>query len=251
MNKEFEEKIQETKKIKLTEEEKLHAKNALIALMGKHKKPSIFAQAFGSVKFILKPAYIVIFIFIAGGTGTAFAAETSLPGDVLYPIKTGVVEEIREVFTFTDEQKAVWTARRAERRLEEMQKLEEKNQLKQEIIERVENNFQRHEEKVDSLIRKLEENNNPNAAKIKVRLQNSIEVHKEMLKRLEDKKQRLEKKSTEKFEKLEKPKNPENPEKLKKPKNPANPTKNPEKINKPPQDNTSHNKFSPDAKENK
>jgi len=215
MNKEFNEKIQKAKEIKLTNEEKSRTKNILIALMNKHKKPSIFTRAFNTMKFMLKPAYVIILMFIASGVGTAFAAESSLPGDFLYPVKTNIIEEVRGVFAFTDEQKAAWAARRIERRLEEMKKLEEKNQLRQEITERIENNFKRHEEKVNALIRKLEGNNNPNAARIKTRLQNSIEVHKAILKKLEDKK----------FEKLEKPKLPES-------KNAQNKIKNLKKINK-------------------
>lgn len=55
--------------------------------------------------------------------GVSFAAERSVPGNSLYPVKVGFSEEVRGWFAFGDEAKAVWEARRAERRLEEAEEL--------------------------------------------------------------------------------------------------------------------------------
>ena len=67
-------------------------------------------------------------IFISGitaavvlfGFGSAsFAAEGSLPGELLYPVKVHVNESFQKLTSFTDEQKATTEVRIAGRRLAE------------------------------------------------------------------------------------------------------------------------------------
>ena len=64
------------------------------------------------------PAFAVVFVLILGG-GTAAAAEGALPGDILYPVKVYVNEEMRATLTVSPKAKADWAVDRAERRLEE------------------------------------------------------------------------------------------------------------------------------------
>ncbi|MBI4433994.1 hypothetical protein HY632_04415 [Candidatus Uhrbacteria bacterium] len=61
-------------------------------------------------------------VLLAGG-GVAAAAERTLPGEFLYPVKIHVNEEVRAAFTIRPRARAQWDARRAERRLEEMETL--------------------------------------------------------------------------------------------------------------------------------
>ena len=64
------------------------------------------------------PVFAATLLFLVGGT-TAVAAEGALPGDILYPIKVSVNEEVRAAFALSNEAKANWSIARAERRLEE------------------------------------------------------------------------------------------------------------------------------------
>ena len=64
------------------------------------------------------PAFAMVLILVVGG-GTAAAAEGALPGDILYPIKVHVNEEMRATLAVSPKAKADWAVDRAERRLEE------------------------------------------------------------------------------------------------------------------------------------
>lgn len=56
-------------------------------------------------------------------SGTSYAAEGSLPGDFLYPIKVNMNEEVRGLFVFSVNARAGWEVARVERRLEEAEHL--------------------------------------------------------------------------------------------------------------------------------
>lgn len=69
-------------------------------------------------------AAIVILVLIGGSTVTASAS--SLPGDVLYPVKTAT-EKVQGFFTFGREAKASFHIKLAQRRLNELELLTEGN----------------------------------------------------------------------------------------------------------------------------
>ncbi|MFA5997517.1 MAG: hypothetical protein WC791_03455 [Candidatus Paceibacterota bacterium] len=57
------------------------------------------------------------------GSSVSFAAEGSVPGDILYPVKVGVNENVRRVVAVTPEAKAALDVALVERRLVEIEKL--------------------------------------------------------------------------------------------------------------------------------
>ena len=68
---------------------------------------------------------VVLLLFVAGGS-TVAASNDSLPGDLLYPVKTGV-EQVRMWFATTDTGKARLHAQFANRRIEEIIRIIEKD----------------------------------------------------------------------------------------------------------------------------
>lgn len=70
----------------------------------------------------------VAFVAIAG-TGTAYAAGNSLPGEPLYGFKINLEEPIQGAFALSAEAQATWNAQLAARRLSEAEQLAVKNQL--------------------------------------------------------------------------------------------------------------------------
>ena len=62
----------------------------------------------------------VILCISAAGTGTAYASQSSLPGDILYPVKLGT-EQLQRVITFNDAAKVELELKFANTRLEEME----------------------------------------------------------------------------------------------------------------------------------
>jgi len=63
-------------------------------------------------------APLMLVIIIIGG-GTSYAAESSLPGDLLYPVKIHVNESVVSDFSFTALSQAKWAVQKVKRRLAE------------------------------------------------------------------------------------------------------------------------------------
>ena len=82
---------------------------------------------------LLKPAWatmILIVIVLAAGSGTVYAANSSLPGEPLYAVKTAT-ESVRMAFAFSEEAKADLYVRLADRRVSEIVKMAEKGNAKE------------------------------------------------------------------------------------------------------------------------
>jgi hypothetical protein len=74
----------------------------------------------------------VVAIFVVVGvvsSSVAFAAEGTIPGDVLYPVKTDITEPLIGTLQATPEAKGAWNATVAERRLSEATELAAAHQL--------------------------------------------------------------------------------------------------------------------------
>lgn len=82
-----------------------HTRNAFIPSF----KPALAAFA------------LALILMISGSV--SLAAERALPGDMLYPIKVDVNEEVREKLLFSQEAQALFELQRIERRLEEAEML--------------------------------------------------------------------------------------------------------------------------------
>lgn len=100
-------------------------------------------------------AVVAVFavIFVMGGLSAA--ANSALPGDVLYPIKH-ILEDARSTFTFSDESKAEWEVRRLERRIDEVALLEGMGELDIKKRERLEEHIAEHAGRVSELAQKVE-----------------------------------------------------------------------------------------------
>lgn len=64
-------------------------------------------------------AGLLAFVILAGGAGSAYASQSSLPGDLLYPVKIGM-ENIQVAITRDPEEKAYLYLKIAERRINEI-----------------------------------------------------------------------------------------------------------------------------------
>lgn len=91
------------------------------------------------------------------GSTLSFAAENTAPGDLLYPIKVGINEQVRGIVAITPKAKADWEVQLAERRLKEMEKLAIEANISPEIKVLAKQNFTASSERVKSRILKLEE----------------------------------------------------------------------------------------------
>lgn len=84
--------------------------------------------------------------------GIAFASEQSLPGDVLYPLKTELVEPLRGSFAYGEEANALWQSKLIARRVSEVDMLAQAERLDDAIKEKVEAELNEHGGQVQASI---------------------------------------------------------------------------------------------------
>ena len=85
-------------------------------------------------------ATLLIALLIGTG-GTSFAAQGAVPGDLLYPVKVHVNENVRSTFAFGADAEAKLQAQLLGERLEEAQKLAARGQLEGEVAADVRSNI--------------------------------------------------------------------------------------------------------------
>ena len=155
---------------------------------------SAFAGIFTLKPLIHKLQYMIIALIIALliGGGTSFAAESALPGDILYPIKVSINEEVRSAVTISDEAQAQWDARRAERRLEEAEKLAAQGRLNAQTRADIESRFETFAQAFQKRVEKIEAKQKTNAAfELHSNFEASLKAHEKILEQLGEEKENM------------------------------------------------------------
>lgn len=206
MNKEFQELIEEAKKIRLDDKEKNSIRQFLFSFINSNtvRKESDFrlknikpetawseldnlkkAGIFYSLRFLLKPMAIILIIALVVGGGASVAAENALPGDLLYSIKVNVNEEVKTFFAFSEEAKAKAEAKIAEERLEEAAKLVAESRLNAETRAQIEVNFEKSADRVEARVEKMKAEGKTRAAlEVTSDFEAALEAHERILGRL-------------------------------------------------------------------
>ncbi|MEX0930636.1 MAG: DUF5667 domain-containing protein [Candidatus Paceibacterota bacterium] len=131
------------------------------------------------------PAIAVVLALVLTG-GVSAAAQSSLPGDTLYPIKTSVNEEVADWFTISAQADAARSAMLAERRLEEAEQLAVRGELQEELQVKVAHALELHLKRFDNEVEKLEAQNDVDAAaEARARLESGLAAHDRVLAALE------------------------------------------------------------------
>ncbi|MDO8523411.1 MAG: DUF5667 domain-containing protein [bacterium] len=175
--------------IKLTDKEKTEMRGNILRSVRNAEVPRPILQRaniFGLLILNFKPMMVGLLIALMVSVGTSFAAEGSLPGDLLYSVKTDVNERISEVLAFSTEAKAEVEADISERRLEEAAKLASENRFSDDARAAIETNFERHANKVEERVKELEgKGNGKAAADISAKFQVSLDAHTRILEKLD------------------------------------------------------------------
>ena len=93
-------------------------------------KPAVFWKIPSRVPMTVFASFLGLMVITAG---TSFASEGSLPGDILYPIKKNVNENILRLLANTTEERAALAANLVERRLSEANQLASLGRLSQDM----------------------------------------------------------------------------------------------------------------------
>ena len=132
------------------------------------------------------PALAAALIFFVSG-GTALAAEGALPGDLLYPVKVGVNEQVRSALAISTEAQGAWEVERAERRLEEASRLAAAGTLDDDTRAEIETRLEAHTKAAEATAEKLAADDDvAEAAEIEARLAAAFSVHADALRSIRE-----------------------------------------------------------------
>jgi len=136
--------------------------------------------------FFVRPvALVLVAAVFVSGAGVSYAAELANPGDILYPIKVSVNEEVRAAFAATPEKRALWQAARAERRLDEAAALAVSGNLDEKNRRNLEARFEKHADAVVVNTDLLEESDAPVALDIVTAFETRLAAHEALLEELD------------------------------------------------------------------
>ncbi len=102
---------------------------------------------------VLSLATSSLLIILVAGIGVSYAAEGSLPGDLLYPVKKHLTETVRAQLATSPEAQSRWTAEVVKRRLDEAVNLAAEKRLNPELEAFISNEVS---EKTEQLHQQLE-----------------------------------------------------------------------------------------------
>jgi hypothetical protein len=114
-------------------------------------------------------------------------AANALPSDMLYQAKIHVNENIESFFSIADKGNAGFEARLASRRLGEVEKLAEKKGLTPAILENALVRFNNNMRSFRKISLRIEEKDQSAYSETLARLESSLDAHKELLKKIENK----------------------------------------------------------------
>lgn len=180
-----------SKKVALTREEKHEVRGALVSYMQDHpvrnaapgRQVEVKRDTLSRYLLTLRPMPIALILVLMVGVGTSAAAETALPGDALYSVKTEINEPVRAALSVSVQAQAHWEERRAERRLEEAAALEARGRLDAQTRAQLEARFEEHAQRTEDRIELLRtvSGGDEKAAQLAARLEASLHAHEAVL----------------------------------------------------------------------
>ncbi len=128
--------LKKLRAVKMTPHEKIDMRMRVQSFVASHPShlstqkqiPSPIGHLFHVSRF-MQVALAVLLIFVAGGSGLAYASQSALPGDLLYPFKVHVAEKVATSLSFTTEARATVLAEHVKTRLSEIDTLKKANLL--------------------------------------------------------------------------------------------------------------------------
>ncbi len=135
-------------------------------LNGIRKNKGTRVQMFGPLSVFKQKKFmpIIIALVLVLGGGTTFAANGSLPGDILYPVKIHVNEGVESALAVSSETKAKVNLNQATRRLEEAEKLAFEGRLSASTQADIESKFTKKSVEATGIIDRLRASGSVDAA---------------------------------------------------------------------------------------
>lgn len=166
---------------KMTSSERGQIKSALL----NHIKinPVINEVGSGRLNFAFvysRPMIIgmILIIVTLSAAGVSYAAESALPGDLLYSVKTGINEGVRSLVNVSAVDQANWQVERTDRRLAEMEQLTATDQLSAEAADQLSESIAAYADKVQQYAQEFAEAEQwQEAVSVNTKLESTLRVH--------------------------------------------------------------------------
>ncbi len=165
MNNRIEKQLQLGRKATLTLQEKESIRHEIVRTMQATRSMPILSPYMKHFNwmFFTKATAIAVIVLLVGGSSLTYASENALPGDLLYPVKIHVKEEIEVSFANTPMQKVTIQKERIERRISEVKTLKATGALTAEKVESVTIAFVDHAKELNHNIDELQSEGNTEA----------------------------------------------------------------------------------------
>lgn len=125
--------LQARMSLSLTADELADGRRALQGAMYAEPAPGSVWSVFTMPLRLPALALAVLLLLGASGGGLAYAAESAVPGDVLYGVKIYVNEAVYARFQLTPEDRVRWAIARLHRRMDELRTLEARGAAEEQI----------------------------------------------------------------------------------------------------------------------
>lgn len=136
------------------------------------------------IKRTFMPIAAILIALLLGGS-VSYAAEGSLPGDTLYPVKIHVNEEVRGAFAWSDASEAELELTLAERRLLEAAELLREARLDDNVKVELRERFDDHRGRGEERLREIEASDVSEAERIHAKFKITLGEHSDAVKHLE------------------------------------------------------------------
>lgn len=149
-------------------------------------KSPYFTMTWLSSKSMSYASVLTLFILFTGGT--IFAAKSSLPGDILYPIKIHVNEKLESFVTVGKEAEIEVKVKHTLGRLKEAEELSNQNRLDEQKKLEIKNNIRIQTDEISKNVREIKgKGHNKNASEIDDRFDKSLDKYQVIILRLSNK----------------------------------------------------------------
>ncbi len=129
------------------------------------------------------PATIILAL-VMSGAGVSYAAEDSLPGEMLYPIKVSFNEEVQSAIIVDDLEQVEWQKARVERRLQELGTLAKEGRVDENVENIVTVQFEKHTQRAEMALVEVSKVTPLVAVERSEELEATLEAHEEALARI-------------------------------------------------------------------
>ncbi len=163
----------DAKRETLSEHERAASRESLKLFMKEHpaeapfalRASDYFASRFSSIHAAhfmrLHPVALSVILILGVGVGTSYAAEGTVPGDTLYPVKIHVNESVQTALAVSDEAKIDWSIRQVHRRLDEAEKLAYRGALSEEKRSEIEARIEKSAARFDTAVLSIADTPDP------------------------------------------------------------------------------------------